>query len=156
MHFAQKLCWHTQVYPFVEWRRYWVQEMLWTQRALRRSMDQVRSIVCVIHGTALGLAIAVKINKGQELKPRKPLEYTSCGSSSKPSVSLSCRAAFRDLRRRLSFSNCSCAGLKSWPWWFRKVTRSFIFHLSSLIFNFSSFMARAFVGFAGVAGYRAA
>ena len=73
----------------------------------------MRSIVHVIHGTALGLAIAVRINKCQELKPCKPLKYTSCGSSSKPSVSLSCRAAFRDLRRRLSFSNCIFAGLKS-------------------------------------------
>ena len=26
-------------------------------------MDQVRSIVCVVHGIALGLAIAVRINK---------------------------------------------------------------------------------------------
>ena len=79
-------------------------------------MDQVRSIVCVVHGTALGLAIAVRISVKDEILVCFGIcIYTSCGSSSKPSVSLSCRAAFKDLRRRLSFCNCSCAGSKSWP-----------------------------------------
>ena len=45
--------------------------MLWTRKALRTGMDQVRSIVCVIHGTALGLAIAVRINNCQGWEPRK-------------------------------------------------------------------------------------
>ena len=48
--------------------------MLWTQRALRRGRVWGRSIVYVNHGIALGLAIAIKINKGSGWKASEALD----------------------------------------------------------------------------------
>ena len=75
----------------------------------------MRSIASVIHGIALKLAIAieikVKINRGSawwllgrwKLEIGKREKGTSWGSSYKPNVSLSSRAAFKEVRWMLSF-----------------------------------------------------